>query len=233
MRRRLLDLFCGAGGAAMGYHRAGFDIVGVDNQPQPRYPFTFLKADALDVLRWPYHYRAGFVHFDAIHASPPCQAFTAYRRNNNVGDYPDLIAPVRDLLDVTGLPYIIENVAGAPLHDPVLICGSMFDPAMDVRRHRLFETNWPLEPPMWPCRHKLQAVKRFPGGRSKEQGGSNRHHARMTIEVGTWDIPFAAQQEAMGIDWTTLEELSEAIPPAYTELIGDQLLVHLEAKIPA
>ncbi len=202
----------------MGYHRAGFDIVGVDIAPQPSYPFELEQDDALGYLR------DGVHGFDAIHASPPCQAFTAYRRNGNVGEYPNLIQPTRELLEATGLPWVIENVEGAPLLEPILICGSMFDPPMEIRRHRLFEANWPLEDPMWPCRHKLQAVKLYPGGRSKEQGGSNRHPARMTIEVGTWDIPLVTQQRAMGMDWSTLDELSEAIPPAYTELIGHQLL---------
>jgi len=236
-RPRLLDLFCGAGGAAMGYHRAGFDIVGVDIRPQPNYPFEFFQADALhywDILRWTQQ-NADRRYFAAIHASPPCQFATDYIRTGNVKPSPNLIAKVRGLLWATGLPYVIENVQGAEdeLNDPVLICGSMFDPSMDIRRHRLFETNWPLDAPMWPCRHKLQAVKRFPGGRSREQGGSSRHPARMTVEVGTWDIPLDVQQKAMGIDWMTLEELSEAIPPAYTELIGHQLLAHIQAKATA
>ncbi len=239
-RPRLLDLFCGAGGAAMGYHRAGFDVVGVDIVRQANYPFEFVGADALEFLefgwdsyggttphRW---FGAGAQGFDAIHASPPCQAFTAYRRAGNVGEYPDLIAPLRELLYATDLPYVIENVDGAPLWEAEVICGSMFDPPMDIRRHRLFETNWPLDPPMWPCRHKLQTAKRFPGGRSKEQGGSNRHLARGTVEVGTWDIPLDVQQEAMGIDWMELEELSEAVPPAYTEFIGSQLMAQIRSE---
>src|SRR5262249_45437349 len=171
--------------------------------------------------------------FEGIPGTPPCQAFTAYKRTGIGGEYPDLISETRDLLEQTGLPYVIENVVGAPLTDPVLICGSMFDPPMDIRRHRLFETNWQLDPPVWPCRHKLQPVKRFPGGRSKEQGVSNRHPARMTVEIGTWDIPQSVQDEAMGIDWMTLEELSEAIPPAYCELIGTQLMAHIQAMAAA
>jgi DNA (cytosine-5)-methyltransferase 1 len=224
MRPRLLDLFCGAGGAAVGYHRAGFDVWGVDILPQPNYPFRFHEGDALQYLE-----RYGVDNFDAIHASPPCQAFTAYRRNGRVGDYPDLISETRELLQATGLPYVIENVVGAPLHDPVLICGSMFDPVMDIQRHRLFETNWPLEPPIWPCRHKLTGVDRFPGGRSVARTGKSTGLVRGTIEIGSWDTPLARQQEAMGIDWMTLEELSEAIPPAYCEFIGERLLAALGA----
>ncbi len=230
-RPRLLDLFCGAGGAAVGYHRAGFDVVGVDIRPQPHYPFEFLHDDALRYMRdsnWALRRHLGM--YDAIHASPPCQAFTAYRRKGHgVGDgYPDLIAPLRDLLDETGLPYVIENVPDAPLHpDSVMICGSMFDPPMDIRRERLFETNWKLEPPIWPCRHLLTGVDRFPGGRSKDRTGTSRGLVRGTMEIGTWDIALEEQQAAMGIDWMTLEELSESIPPAYTEFIGEQLVRHV------
>jgi DNA (cytosine-5)-methyltransferase 1 len=235
MRPRLLDLFCGAGGAAMGYHRAGFDVVGVDIEPQPNYPFDFVQADALDVPRW----RAliamatGDAKFDAIHASPPCQAFTAYQRTGNVADYPDLVEATRSGLNLIGLPYVIENVEGAPLEEPTLICGTMFDPPMEIQRHRLFETNWPLQPPMWPCRHKLNGRDRYPGGRSKGRTGSSRGLVRATIEIGSWDIPLPVQQEAMGIDWMTLEELSEAIPPAYCEFIGTQLLRQVTEQIPA
>lgn len=227
-RPRLLDLFCGAGGAAVGYHRAGFEVVGVDIKPQPNFPFKFWQEDALWVAG-----AAGRLAFDAIHASPPCQAFTAYQRTGKVGEYPDLIAQTRGLLEMTGRPYVIENVEGAPLIDPVVICGTMFDPPMEIQRHRLFETNWQLEPPMWPCRHKLNGRDRYPGGRSKGRTGSSRGLVRATIEIGSWDIPLADQQAAMGIDWMTLEELSEAIPPAYTEVVGTQLMAHLKAKVAA
>jgi DNA (cytosine-5)-methyltransferase 1 len=225
MRPRLLDLFCGAGGAAVGYDRAGFDVVGIDIASQTSYPFQFIQIDALTI-------HASFVSefFVAVHASPPCQAFTAYRRNGNVGDYPDLIAATRALLEQAGLPYVIENVVGAPLHDPTLLCGSMFD--MDIQRHRLFETNWPLESPQ-PCRHKIWGRDRFPGGRSRERTGSSRGLVRSTIEIGSWDIPLVEQQRAMGIEWMQLEELSEAIPPAYTELIGHQLMSHVRARAAA
>jgi DNA (cytosine-5)-methyltransferase 1 len=195
MRPRLLDLFCGAGGAAMGYHRAGFDVVGVDIEPQPNYPYEF----------------------------------TAYRRTGNVGYYPDLIDPTRRLLQATGLPWVMENVVGALLIDPVLYCGTMLDPPLEIQRHRLFETNWDLEPPIWPCRHKLNGRDRYPGGRSKQRTGKSTGLVRATIEIGSWDIPLRTQQQAMGIDWMTLEELSEAIPPAYTEFIGAQLLAHIRA----
>lgn len=219
MRPRLLDLFCGAGGAAVGYHRAGFDVVGVDISDQPNFPFEFDQGDALEALEYVLAGMDGW-NFDAIHASPPCQAFTAYQRAGNVGEYPDLVDKTRELLRQVGLPYVIENVEGAPLIDPVKICGSMFDPPMDIRRHRLFEANWSLDHPTWPCRHKLQAPERF-------KPASNRTRGRSTIEIGSWDEPLSRQQEAMGIDWMTLEELSESIPPAYTEFIGEQLMAHV------
>lgn len=229
-RPRLLDLFCGAGGSAMGYHRAGFEVVGVDIKPQPNYPFPFYQEDALEAL----HERGWSIalEFDAIHASPPCQAFTAYRRKGHgVGDgYGDLIAQTRELLQATGLPYVIENVVGSPVRDDLMLCGTMFDPPMEIQRHRLFETNWPPDPPVWPCRHLLNGRDRYPGGRSKQRTGTSTGLVRATIEIGTWDIPLKTQQRAMGIDWMTLEELSEAIPPAYTEFIGHQLIAHLSQQ---
>jgi DNA (cytosine-5)-methyltransferase 1 len=244
LRPVLLDLFCGAGGAAMGFHRAGFDMVGVDIAPQLHYPFQFVQADALELMAaildlgpWPGDEIVEAVEIvDAIHASPPCQFATAYKRTGNVRPSPNLIEPVRILLEESGLPWVIENIEPARpfLRDPILICGSMFDgPTIDIQRHRLFETNWTLEPPHWPCRHQLAGVDRFPGGRSKERTGSSRGLVRGTIEIGTWDIPLAVQQEAMGIDWTTLDELSEAIPPAYTEFIGAQLLDHVRRQVAA
>jgi len=221
-RPRLLDLFCGAGGAAMGYHRAGFEVVGVDVGPQPNYPFEFHQLDAMEVpLTGP---------IDAVHASPPCQAFTAYRNVGNVGDYPDLIDPMRQRLIEWGGPWVMENVVGAPLVDPVLICGTMFDPPMEIQRHRLFENNWGLTVPVWPCRHKLNGPNRYPGGNiARRRGGPRSTPIRRTVEIGTWSIPQDIQNRAMGIDWMTLPELSESIPPAYTEWIGRQLMAHLEA----
>jgi DNA (cytosine-5)-methyltransferase 1 len=208
-RPLLLDLFCGAGGAAMGYHRAGFDVIGVDIVPQPNYPFKFHQGDALEWAR-----DAG--EFDLVHASPPCQAFTAYRRRGaGVGDgYPDLIEQTRRAL--RGVPYVIENVVGASLHHPVQLCGSSF--GLDVRRHRLFESNIKIDGA--PCDHSWQ-TPRFPPA-------TNRINLRRTVEVGVWRIPLDVQQRAMGIGWMTLRELSEAIPPAYTEFIGRQLIDQLE-----
>lgn len=204
----LLDLFCGAGGAAMGYHRAGFRVIGMDIRPQPNYPFEFHQADVMDGLAWP------MIELDAVHASPPCQHWTAYRRRpNHVPAYPNLIGRVRAVLEMLNLPYVIENIPGArsELHNPIQLCGSSF--GLDVQRHRLFESNVPMLAP--PCDHGWQ-TPRFPPA-------TNRKNLRKTVEVGVWRIPLAVQQKAMGIDWMKLDELSEAIPPAYTEWIGQHL----------
>lgn len=208
----------------MGYYRAGFHVTGVDTVAQPRYPFRFVQADALE-------YVAEYGHeFDVIHASPPCQAFTAYRHTGNVRQYPNLIPQTRGALTETGRPYVIENVTGAPLATPLLLCGSMFDPMLQIQRHRLFEASPMIRPPDWPCRHALWGPDRFPGGRSKQRTGSSRGLVRKTIEIGSWDIPLTEQHTAMGIDWMTLEELSEAIPPTYTRYIGEHLLAWLELE---
>lgn len=202
-KRKLLDLFCGAGGASMGYHRAGFYVIGVDIEPQPNYPFHFYQADAME-FEWS--------DFDAIHASPPCQQFTAYRRRpKHVGEYPNLIPAVRERLRAIGRPYVIENVEGAPLESPIRLCGSSF--GLDVRRHRLFESNVPILSP--PCVHQ---------GNPKYPPATNRTNQRRTVEIGVWRIPLDVQQAAMGINWMELRELSEAIPPAYTEFLGGWLM---------
>ncbi|HSE45398.1 MAG TPA: DNA cytosine methyltransferase [Gemmatimonadales bacterium] len=214
MKPRLLDLFCGAGGAAMGYHRAGFEVVGVDIKPQPRYPFEFVQYDALQyVADW--HPETPLAEeFDAIHASPPCQAYSKAWKIRQ-GEHPDLIGPTRELLEATGLPYAIENVKGAPLRDPVLLEGQMF-PELRTHRPRLFETNWPLDVPLLRLSPPRQAkMGRQPKGDE-------------WIQVVGHAEPAHKAREAMGIDWMTRDELSEAIPPAYTEFIGTQLLAYLE-----
>lgn len=205
---RVLDLFCGGGGAAMGLYRAGFDVVGVDREPQPNYPFTFIQADALAP---PLDVGA----FDLVWASPPCQAFTAYRRRPYTVRTPqvNLIPATRELLKRSDVSYVIENVPGAPLEAPIQLCGSSF--GLDVRRHRLFETSWPgVEPP--PCDHGRQKP-RFPPA-------TNRTNLRCTVEVGVWRIPLDVQQRAMGIDWLPRRQLSQAIPPAYSEWIARNFL---------
>lgn len=212
-RPRLLDLYCGAGGASRGYADAGFDVVGVDINPQPNYPYEFHQGDALNPP-------VDLTTFDAIHASPPCQFATAYKRRPGVAvDAVNLIPATRWLLRDSGLPYVIENVESARSYmlNPVMLCGSSF--GLNVRRHRLFETNWPLTGLR--CDHAWQ-TPRFPPA-------TNRTNLRCTVEIGVWRIPLATQHEAMGIDWMTLPELSQAIPPAYTEHIGRQLLERMEA----
>jgi DNA (cytosine-5)-methyltransferase 1 len=194
----------------MGYHRAGFEVVGVDIAPQPHYPFEFHQGDALEYLAAHGH------EFDAIHASPPCQAFSVTYNLPNVGEYPDLIAPVRALLLATGKPYVMENVTGAPLDNPLMLCGSMF--GLKVIRHRLFE----CRPPIWfppascQCRGMYTASHR---------GFSSFDNGADAITVAGNNYRLVEGLEAMGIDWMTNKgELSEAIPPAYTEFIGKQLL---------
>lgn len=219
MKPRLLDLFSGAGGAAMGYHRAGFDVVGVDHEPMPDYPFEFIEDDALEVLGQVV--RGSYGPFDAVHSSPPCQAHSTLKAVTRHIDHPDLVGATRALLEQTGLPYVIENVPGAPLRDPIQLCGSSF--GLDVRRHRLFECSFPVM--ALPCAHGQQTKEfdRFQHGRWFKSpvvavygsgGGKAREH---------WDA-------AMGITWMATAELAQAIPPAFTEHVGQFLLAHLSAE---
>ena len=212
-RPRLLDLFCGAGGASVGYHRAGFDVVGVDIEPHPDYPFPLLVADALEfVLDW-----ADAWNFDAIHASPPCQRFSTATGDNR-DKWPDLIESTRQALDATGLPWVIENVPQAPLQDPIRLCGSSF--GLAVRRHRHFESNVPLVGTE--CRHQGTPVGVY------GQHPDRREHLRPDgTRRGAKARSLAEGQAAMGIDWMTWPDLVESIPPAYTEHIGRQLLAAL------
>lgn len=193
---RLLDLFCGAGGAAMGYARAGFEVVGVDSRPQPHYPFTFVQDDALTVA---------LDGFDAYHASPPCQLYSITNRIWKKA-HPDLVAVVRQRLVRTGKPYVLENVPGAPLPSSVVVCGTMF--GLGVLRHRLFESNVLLFAP-GSCRHQ-GSVKT--GEYVSVFGGGGNGYTK------------ARGSQAMGIEWMTMRELSQAIPPAYTEWFGRQLM---------
>lgn len=217
---RLLDLFCCAGCAAVGYARAGFEVVGVDIAPQPRYPFAFIQHDCLTLDQ-------RFLRsFDAIHASPPCQRYSDLaKRNKNAEAWPDFVAPVRALLEATGLPYIIENVEGAPLLDPVLLCGTMF-PGLRVQRHRLFESNVAISAPgRCPTKHPLVFTH---DKRKAHYGKLNQDEAFVQVTGGD-NCSVANAKAAMGIDWMTKDELNEAIPPAYTEHLGRQLIAHLAA----
>ena len=210
---RALDLFCGAGGAAMGYYRAGFDeIVGVDIKPQKNYPFTFVLGDALEYLREHGH------EFDFIHASPPCQAYSlAGQQWRGAGkEYADLVEPTRELLILSGKPYVIENVPGAPLINPTILNGAFF--GMNLRRTRLFETNPPLPFMLLP----KEGPSRFRMGRPPKKNDP-------VVPVGHFsNVPRA--RDVMGIDWMTGAELTQAIPPAYTEYIGRQMLACIEKE---
>jgi DNA (cytosine-5)-methyltransferase 1 len=193
---RLLDLFCGAGGAAVGYHRAGFQVTGVDIEPQPRYPFTFIQADAMEFP---------LEGFDVIHASPPCQHYSEATPIEARKNHPDLIAPIRERL--RGKNYVIENVDGArrELRDQFVLCGTMFN--LRVFRHRWFEV--PSLPLILvpPCKHDFYPVV-----------VSGSAHGR-----GEAKVP--EMIEAMGVPWMKIrKEVREAIPPAYTEFIGKHLL---------
>lgn len=212
---RLLDLFCGAGGASMGYHLAGFEVVGVDKDPQPNYPFKFFRADA---LTFP------FDGFDVVVGSPPCPGYskaTAFHRGARL-KHPLLIEPLRERFKASGLPYVIENVEGAPLENPIVLCGTMF--GLRSIRHRLFESNIPLLQPHHPdlCTEhlvKCAGPAAIPKGREYWSIG------------GHFGQKERAQREGLGIDWMmTVDEIKNAIPPAYTRWIGLQLLQWLRCR---
>lgn len=226
MSPRLLDLFCGAGGAAMGYYRAGFEVVGIDIKPQKRYPFEFHQADALEYLAE--HGR----EYDAIHASPPCQAHTVLRVLHQDRLYTDLIPQTREILTRLNKPFIIENVPGAKTLKPlILLCGTMFrlqsSCGAELRRHRYFEVDFPVG--MVPvCQHGLcNFTLSVHGGTTYSRprtitvaghsGGASNRDSRHFGGV-------KARREAMGIEWMSHDELAQAIPPAYTEWIGRQLM---------
>lgn len=215
-RLRLLDLFCGAGGAAVGYHRAGFEILGVDHRPQRRYPFPFVESDALAFLKG-----VELGEYDLIHASPPCQAYTAMLRPSMRQRHPDLIEQTRQRLQESGCHWVIENVPGAPLLNPFVLCGSMFDlrqSGVCLVRHRLFETSWSRFDLIPPCDHRGIALSVCGGGTSSWAG----HNLKR--------ISSKAERAAlMGIDWMSWDELSQALPPAYTEFSGRQFLALLES----
>jgi DNA (cytosine-5)-methyltransferase 1 len=207
-RSLLLDLYCGAGGAAVGYHRAGFDVVGVDNRPQPHYPFVCYEADALEFL---HDYGS---HFDAIHASPPCQDHSVLRAVSGHHGTGHLLAATRDALTNTRLPWVIENVPGAPMRTDYRLCGCMFG-LPGLRRQRWFETSWRGYDLRQPCSHLIPSVDVTGHGRGRARKDRRYEAARYTQ---------ADRRAAMGIDWMNRDELAQAIPPAYTEYIGTQLL---------
>lgn len=218
---KLLDLFCKAGGAGEGYRRAGFDVTGVDIEPQPNNPHIFVQADALVYLD-----KHGS-QFDAIHASPPCQGYSVLKAMHPGRKYPLLIEPVRDLLKRTGKPWVIENVPGAPVQHysdlfgthGVMLCGSMFGLGVKrgfLRRHRHFELSFPVPQPA--CNHEGRAVGVYGHG-----GHTGKHRMLYRDEAA----------QAMGINWMTRDEMCQAIPPAYTEWIGKHLLAQIAQAIKA
>lgn len=243
MKPRLLDLFCGAGGAGMGYSRAGFDVTGVDVSSQPKYPFKFIQADALDYVA-----QYGWM-FDAIHASPPCQAHSIITPDKST--HVDLIPQTRFWLESIGVPYVIENVYGAKkaLRNPVMLCGADF--GLKVYRHRLFESNillmtFPHQP------HRDNTPRAGHGVSSNGfisiTSGGNSLEVKINPTArrrsGVWGISgkgfvsiaghFSGIEYcrfAMGIDWMGKKELSQAIPPAYTEYIGQQLMRAVEQRM--
>jgi DNA (cytosine-5)-methyltransferase 1 len=199
MKPRALDLFCKAGGASMGLHRAGFDVVGVDIEPQPRYPFKFIQADAL-------HPPFDLSVFDFIWASPPCQAHTLCQRIRG-NEHQNLIEQTRAMLAASGVPFVIENVPGAPLRRPIELCGAAF--GLRTYRHRWFEASFFCEQP-W---HPPHAARQAKMGRPPKDG-------EFIQVVGNFSGVEIAR-EALGAHWMTRDELREAIPPAYSEFIAN------------
>ncbi len=221
-RPRALDLFCGAGGASMGIHRAGFDVTGVDIKPQPRYPFAFTQSDAMDESLW---HIISSAFYDFIWASPPCQAFSLAGGGKNRANHPDLIEPIRSRLKTIGCLYCIENVPQAPLRVSICLDGGMF--GLNTYRKRNFETNFAiLQPSYTPAfgpltRHGAVTVTGHPGWVRKV-------HPNKRFR-GRWGT-LAEWKSAMQIDWMTGKELAQAIPPAYSEYIARRVIDQLLRK---
>jgi DNA (cytosine-5)-methyltransferase 1 len=205
-RRRLLDLFCGAGGSAMGYHRAGFDVLGVDHIVQPDYPFEFVKYDVFEYLK-----NVDIKEFSVIHASPPCQRYSkmANCQPRLQPYYPNHVSQTRKAVAALGVPYVIENVEEALLINPIMLCGRMF--GLELYRHRMFESNVGLAP------------RRHPP-HLKPTSKAGHHRPGTVMSVAGHVAPMSKACEAMGIDWMVRDQLVEAIPPAYTKYVGVQLL---------
>jgi DNA (cytosine-5)-methyltransferase 1 len=220
---RLLDAYCKAGGASKGYANAGFEVVGVDIESQPNYPYEFHQGDAIEFI-------AEYGHeFDAIHASPPCPSYSSLAVMPNAREHPRLVEPTREALKAAGRPYVIENVVGAPLIAPVKLCGAAFGLSYGefvLARHRLFECSFFVM--SVGCAHRDRKVVGFYGDHAR----TNRRARSMNDGQLNAVDSLAAGREAMGIDWMTWKELAQAIPPAYTEHISYYLMRHLESNRP-
>ena len=239
-RPPLIDLFCKAGGAGTGYHRAGFRVIGVDIEPQPNYPFEFIQADAMQVLEyiadkaepWP-----GAPYPAVIHASPPCQAFTQMSarwrgKGTRADTHPDLLTPTLAILRTLGIPYVVENVQGAKHHmRPTLtLHGGQF--GLGVHRPRLFEcSELILAPKMPQTESPIGVYGTKPDGRTTYRYRNNGNYKGKSLSRAAKSIEEA--REVMGIDWMTRDELAQAIPPAYTQHIGARLLDHIGATAAA
>jgi DNA (cytosine-5)-methyltransferase 1 len=229
----LIDLYCCQGGAGRGYVDAGFDVIGVDKEPQPRYPFPFIQADVLKLLQSIIDHAGAFFpapHFVAFHASPPCQDSSDLRHRTGKR-YPQLIPPTRELLDQIGKPYVIENVEGAPLIDPVTLCGANDDhfPELRVIRHREFEANFPLVGVDCPRDEhgRVDHPLVFTHDKRKAHYGKLDQNTSYVQVTGGGNSTIVNKRLAMGTPWMSGKGCNEAIPPAYARHVGRQLLEHL------
>lgn len=226
MKPKLLDLYCKAGGCSAGYAKAGFEVTGVDIDPQPNYPFEFIQADALEILKD----KEFISQFDVIAASPPCQAhskargLSQARNGGQYGDHLDLIPETRELLIETGKPFVIENVAGAPLINPVKLFGSQFK-NIYTQRERWFESNIPLLEPEQP-RQKMKTPSA--GNGIGEDGCISIAGSGGVRGLNAKQITLYWGFAMGGIDWMSRDELAQAIPPVYTEFLGKQLITYLK-----
>lgn len=224
---RVLDLYCGEGGAGKGYFDARFDVTGVDKVSQPRYPFSFVQADALEYLS-DIIVSGEAEKYDFIHASPPCQYYSVMSKCNPhlLDSYEDLIEPTRELLILSNRPYVIENVNLAPLENPITLCGTMFDRRynwpgkglVELRRHRGFESTFDLTDPSLICDHRYYTVT------VTGHGGGSAVGKAFAVGKGYAD----AARAVMGIDWMTRRGLTESIPPVYTHYLGNSIRRILE-----
>lgn len=225
---RLLDLYCCAGGAAKGYADVGFEVVGVDICPQPNYPYEFHQADAIEFVKEHGH------EFDAIHASPPCQTFSRTKTLHD-NEHPDLIEPTRDALVASGKPWVMENVVGAPLIDPIKLSGQHFNmtaPDVDgvplkLVRHRLFESNIVLRvPDSFHANRHIQTASVYGAG-----GGWTPKHRDNPDRRGGYIPHTDVIKKLLGIDWMSKHEMSQSIPPVFTEWVGGQLADYVKEAL--